>query len=238
MVNIPQNCTATESQNSISTMVWSQNVGFKLQVLVCIIATLYYQFKESSVLKEKPIRIIRHSGVVEQHLSRYRQLIGNDFDGYRNHIYRVMTYANHFLHDDESQADVVGTALVYHDIGLWTAGTLAYLEPGVEVANKECALIYTPEQLELLSKIIVNHHKLWPFKGGKNARIVEAVRKADWIDATNGIFNKGMPRSHIAEVKSAIPAAGFYQTLADFGPRLHGSNVYKILSEIVQIYKW
>lgn len=219
-------------------MVWSKNVGFKLQILVCIAAALYYQFKENSGLKEKPIRIITNSDIVEQHLSRYKQYIGADFDGYRNHIYRVMTYANHFLHNDESQADVIATALVYHDIGLWTAGTLAYLEPGVEVAHKECALIYTPEQLELQDSIIVNHHKIWPYKGGKNAKVVEAVRKADWIDATNGFFNKGMAWSHIAEVKAAIPAAGFYQTLADFGPRLHGSDVYKILSQIIQIYKW
>lgn len=219
-------------------MVWSKNIGFKLQILVCIIAALYYQFKENPSLKQRAIRIITNSDVVEQHLNRYKEIIGADFDGYRNHIYRVMTYANHFLNNDQSQADVIGTALVYHDIGLWTAGTLAYLEPGVEVAHKECALIYTPEQLELQDAIIVNHHKVWPFKGGRNARVVEAVRKADWIDASNGIFNKGMARSHIAEVKAAIPAAGFYQTLADFGPRLHGSNVYKILSEIIQIYKW
>jgi hypothetical protein len=108
------------------------------------------------------------------------------------------------------------------------------LEPGVELARKECAYKYTPEQLKLQDDIIIYHHKFWP----ASDRIVEAVRKADWIDASNGLFNKGMPRSHISTVKAAVPAAGFYQTLADMGPRLHGSNVLAILSESYTIFRW
>ena len=206
-----------------------------MQILICIIATLYFQFKESPRLKENPITIVNHSEVVEKHLGQYKALIGADYDGYRNHIYRVLTYTMHYLGHDQTNIDVIASALVYHDIGLWTAGTLAYLPPSAEVAAKDCAYKYTPEQLKLQEDIINNHHKLWTYTGN---HIVEAVRKADWIDATNGLFNKGMPRAYIATVKEALPAAGFYNTLAGFGPRLHGNNVVKIISEISQIYKW
>jgi hypothetical protein len=215
-------------------MAWA-SLGFKLQVLAVIVATLYLQFKENPALAKRDIGIVEDIPVVEEHLSKYKSVIGADYDGYRNHIYRVLTYATHFLNDESPNMDVIGTALVYHDIGLWTAKTLAYLEPSAELARKECAHKYTPEQLDLQESIIVNHHKLWPVR---NAREVEAVRKADWIDASNGFFNKGMPRAHIRQVKDAIPAAGFYKTLADVGPRYHGNNVWKILSEILTIFKW
>lgn len=219
-------------------MAWATNLGFKLQILMIIAATLYMQFKENPLLAKRDIQVIDYHPVVEEHLSNYKSLIGSDYDGYRNHIYRVLTYATHFLHlrqEETSNTDVIASALVYHDIGLWTDKTLAYLEPSVAQARKACAYKYTPEQLDLQDRIIVNHHKLWPVS---NDRVVEAVRKADWIDASNGIFNKGMPRAHIAKVKEAIPAAGFYQTLADFGPRLHGSNVYAMISEIITIFRW
>ena len=34
---------------------------------------------------------------VEELLSRYESAIGADFPGYRNHVYRTITYAMHFL---------------------------------------------------------------------------------------------------------------------------------------------
>lgn len=66
---------------------------------------------------------------VEELLARYRAVIGSDYDGYRNHVYRVITYAMHFLNDAPEHEQLVETAFVYHDIGLWTDHELAYLEP-------------------------------------------------------------------------------------------------------------
>lgn len=225
-----------EAQFFFSYMVWTDSFGFKLQIIAIILAILYFQFKENPALAARDIKVIQHSDVIEEHLNKYKDVIGADFDGYRNHIYRVLTYATHFLDTELKNIDVIGTALVYHDIGLWTAGTLAYLEPGVKLARtRSQAGKYTQEQLDLQDSIITNHHKIWPVQ---NAREVEAVSLADWIDATNGVFNKGMPTKHIAVVKVAIPTAGFYKTLAEFGPRLHGSNVYSIISQIITIFRW
>ncbi len=212
------------------------NLGFILQLLFCVGAVVYIQFKESEILGRNDIKIITHSDVVEHHLKKYKHLIGDDFDGYRNHIYRVMTYSMHFLHNNETYMDVIGSALVFHDIGLWTDKTLAYLEPSARLA-RDAGKTYSSEELTLQENIIVNHHKIWPFKG-ENGAVVEAVRKADWIDASNGMLNKGMPWRHIQAVKDTLPAAGFYNTLADIGPRLHGNNFKKIFSEIITIFRW
>ncbi|MEO0911131.1 MAG: phosphohydrolase, partial [Pseudomonadota bacterium] len=66
------------------------------------------------------IAIIDHSDRVESLFEPYRNKIGDDFPAYRGHVYRVITYAMHFLEGDEDARPIVETALVYHDIGLWT----------------------------------------------------------------------------------------------------------------------
>ena len=74
---------------------------------------------------------------VEELFAPYRTLIGHDFDGYRNHVYRCITYAMHFLDNAAEYEQMVETAFVYHDIGLWTDQELAYLEPSEAVALRD-----------------------------------------------------------------------------------------------------
>lgn len=62
---------------------------------------------------------------VEELFARYEKLIGKDFPGYRNHVYRTITYAMHFLDNAVEHERLVETAFVYHDIGLWTDHELA-----------------------------------------------------------------------------------------------------------------
>ena len=69
------------------------------------------------------IRIELERPRVETLLSRYENVIGKDFPGYRNHVYRAVTYAMHFLQGRPNSEALVETAFVYHDIGLWTART-------------------------------------------------------------------------------------------------------------------
>ena len=47
-------------------------------------------------LLDRDIVVIKESAVVEKYLSKYRDEIGEDYNGYKNHIYRVMSYAHHF----------------------------------------------------------------------------------------------------------------------------------------------
>lgn len=102
----------------------------------------------------------------------------------------------------------------------------------------------------MVKNIILWHHKLTPYqeeeeeefddekeKESLSSLVVEAVRKADWIDATMGILSYGMPRKHILKVQREIKNANFHWTLLSFGPKLHGFNVYKIVTEISSIFK-
>ena len=55
---------------------------------------------------------------VEELLKRYENLISQDFPGYRNHAYRTIIYAMHFLGNAIEHDRLVETAFIYHDIGL------------------------------------------------------------------------------------------------------------------------
>ena len=149
------------------------------------------------------ITIIDKTDRVEALFLPLREMIGADYAPYRNHVYRVLTYAMHFLDGDEEARPLVETALVYHDIGMWSDGELAYLEPSEALAlahNEANAWGLDPA---LLRAAIHWHHKLLPYRG-PDARIVNAVRRADWIDASGGKIRHGVPRAQIRKARSSV----------------------------------
>lgn len=192
----------------------------------------------------RSIEVHKTSEHLEVRLTKYKDLIGGDYEGYRNHIYRVLSYSLHYLNTDavhlaevQKFIPVIEEALVFHDIGLWTDKQLSYLEPSSFRAKEALRGVYSEEELTLLHNIIFWHHKVTDFEG-EHADIVNAVRKADWIDATMGLVNFGMPYSIISEVNAVLPESGFHRTLVEIGPRYYGYNVYKIVTELVTILKW
>lgn len=86
--------------------------------------------------------------------------------------------------------------------GLWTHHTLAYLESSSEGAMHKLPAGTSQRDSKLVHDIIEQHHKVTSFAQSDSlySAIVEAVRKADWIDATAGTLSKGMPRVHINKV--------------------------------------
>eukprot|EP01038_Epipyxis_sp_PR26KG_P004088 gene4088-5836_t len=203
------------------------------------------KLKEADVdLTTRKINVISSSPNLDKILKNYQEIIGGDYDGYRNHIYRVLSYSLHFLDGDASQEGkvlkyllAIEAALVFHDIGLWTDRQLSYLEPSTFRANQELGSIYSNDELELVSDIIKWHHKITPFVG-KNAAIVNAVRKADWVDATMGLVNYGMPLKHLNTVNNALSESDFHATLVKIGPRYYGYNIIRIVIELSSIFKW
>lgn len=195
-----------------------------------------YSFEDPALKGE--LRIISNHQDVQYYLNKHKAEIGEDYEAYRGHIYRVYTYANHFLNgDDEGFSRAISAALVYHDIGLWTDHTLAYLEPSRDRAVQNLHSTFSDEEMNLIRDIIYWHHKMTPFEGA-HANIVNAVRKADWIDATRGLIHQGMPKIHIKDVVSAIPYGGFHEMLMGFGFKLYGRSPYRIISELSSILKY
>lgn len=174
---------------------------------------------------------------VEELLGRFEKRIGKDFPGYRNHIYRTITYAMHFLENAEEYERIVETAFVYHDIGLWTDRELAYLEPSEAVAITDNENFGWGLDPELLRGAIHWHHKIFPYRG-PHQRIIEACRKADWIDASKGMLRKGISKAVIKEVEAAFPNLGFHDTLLRLAKDYGGSTLVGGVKVTLGIVKW
>lgn len=161
---------------------------------------------------------------VEAMFEPYRALIGDDFGGYRNHVYRTITYAMHLLNDSAEHEQMVETAFVYHDVGLWTDRRLDYLESSEALAvadNEEHGWGLEPEALV---GAIHWHHKIFRYRG-PNQGLIEACRRADWIDATKGWLRKGVSRSDIKSVEAAFPNLGFHKGLVRIAKDYGGSTL-------------
>ncbi len=174
---------------------------------------------------------------VDALFARYQEVIGDDFPGYRNHVHRTITYAMHFLNQDESLEQLVETAFVYHDIGLWTDHELAYLEPSEAVALADNERYQWGLDEEALRGAIHWHHKITPYKGA-HQRVIEACRKADWIDASMGKVRKGLSRETIKQVEAAFPNLGFHDTLLRLAKDYGGSTLRGGIQVTRGIVKW
>jgi hypothetical protein len=183
-----------------------------------------------------PVAPTLNSERVEFVLARYRAALGADLPAYRGHVYRVISYAMHFLGADERHRALVETAFAYHDIALWTDRELAYLEPSEVLALRDNATEAWGLDPDLLQDAIHWHHKITPYRG-PGAQVVNAVRKADWIDASGGLLRQGLSREQVAAVEAAIPRLGFDGVLQRLALELGGSTLRGNLRVLRRVFK-
>lgn len=149
--------------------------------------------------------------MIEELLQQNRSVIGPDFAGYRNHVYRV--YRNCLLLDRQmNNREKYAIAAVFHDIGIWTHHTVDYLNPSIEQAT---AFLTTTGRQHLLvdvTQMIRWHHKIRPYRGPGH-HLVETFRKADWIDVSFGILSFGTDRRVLRINRTILPNRGFHAML-------------------------
>ena len=69
------------------------------------------------------------------------------------------------------------------------------------------------EQLLAAGAQAPNHHKVRPYRG-EYAPMVDAMRKADWIDVTFTKVRFGIPRSWIRDLRATFPLNEAYKAVA------------------------
>ena len=153
---------------------------------------------------------------VEEILLRYRQDLGRDFEAYRNHVYRVWHYCMAFRGPDRAEGDEekVAVAGCFHDLGIWTHGTFDYLDPSAEMARKYLEEKGKPEDFHDVGRMVHFHHKITRYREADGA-LVEAFRKADWLDVSLGKRRFGLDRGRIRPIYRAFPSLGFYGRLTE-----------------------
>ncbi len=159
--------------------------------------------------------LISRQARLDSILEQYRPQIAADFAGYRNHCYRVLNIylqlaeLNHISVDEDEAA----VALAFHDVGLWTDGTLDYLPPSVREAAQYLAN-YPELDTQQVGLMISEHHKLSPYAGNKP---IELFRQADLVDFSLGLVRHGISKAFIRQLKAEFPNAGFHQRLLQLG---------------------
>lgn len=157
--------------------------------------------------------VVLECPLTEQILASYATVIGKDLPGYRNHIYRVLSFYTALNPQDRPLSCAVQIAAAFHDLGIWTHGTLDYLAPSIQLARAFLDERGESQLDEQVSALIKQHHKLRPYRQA-HAASVEAFRQADTIDVSLGLLSFGLPRPFIRKVQARYPDLGFHWMLA------------------------
>jgi hypothetical protein len=144
--------------------------------------------------------------LITEILSSYKNELGSNFEKYHNHACRVFLYAAKLSNANEDDQKQLAIAAAFHDIGIWSANTMDYVDPSIKLATEYLKRHKLEQLTETVSQIIDNHHKLTPFKGN---HLAENFRKADLIDLTFGMIKFGLSSSQISECNKQYPTKGF-----------------------------
>lgn len=149
---------------------------------------------------------------IDDTLSPWREVIGADYPGYRNHVVRMLTFCQALRDCDEEEREKLRIAGCFHDIGLWTANTLDYLEPSLPPAHDYLEAQGLLSWRDEIDRMILLHHKLRPVRD-PDSPLVELFRRGDLIDFSLGLFRFGLSRAFVRDVKRHYPNAGFHKGL-------------------------
>ncbi|RZU47431.1 hypothetical protein EV700_0393 [Fluviicoccus keumensis] len=144
-------------------------------------------------------------------LEEWHDALGQDFTAYHNHCYRVLNYFAVLSNaDDETTLDKAAVALAFHDIGIWSHGTLDYLEPSSLLAEAWLLDHGLDDWVPDITAMISDHHKVTACADNP---IAETFRQADWADVTQGLRRFSLPLGFAVRVMRTFPNAGFHQFL-------------------------
>src|SRR4051812_30976139 len=120
---------------------------------------------------------------IEEVLDDHASNLGNDFIGYRNHVYRVANLCLAIVGNSCVELEKVAVASVFHDLGIWTDNTFDYIAPSVGIARKYLAARGMADWIPEIEAMIVDHHKVTHSRANPQS-LVESFRRADWIDVS------------------------------------------------------
>ena len=177
------------------------------------------------------MEIIRHHQLLDIILEQHKTYLKDDFKAYRNHCYRVLNFYAAFVARNPDNLNKGAVAVAFHDLGIWTDGTLDYLPPSISRAKAYLVEIQHSYWQEDVTLMIDNHHKIRPYH--PNA-LVEGFRKADWLDVSLGVIPFGLNREFIRTIQHEYPDAGFHLRLI----QLSLANTLKHPLRPLPIFRW
>lgn len=150
--------------------------------------------------------------LLEEILGEWENEIGKDYQGYKNHVYRVVHFCLAFHPSNEEEREKIIIAGCFHDLGIWSDNTFDYLEPSIELARNYLERVGKDSSMDEIEQMIYFHHKITRF-GDTNYPLVESFRKADLVDVSLGVLRSGLSRKQVKLVRNYFPNSGFHKTL-------------------------
>ncbi|MDH3976223.1 MAG: HD domain-containing protein [Deltaproteobacteria bacterium] len=150
--------------------------------------------------------------LLEAILAEWKGIIGHEYNGYRNHVYRMINFCFCLKPCSDEEKEKIIIAAAFHDIGIWIEDTIDYIPssipPAVEYLKKNNLESWVNE----ISLMISEHHKIREYAHEKYP-LVEIFRKGDLVDFSLGLVKFGVPGSCLERVKEKFPNSGFHENL-------------------------
>ena len=150
--------------------------------------------------------------LLEEIFSEWKEVIGSEYQGYRNHVYRMIHFCLALRECDDEEREKIIIAGAFHDIGIWIKDTVDYIPPSlppvVEYLKKRDRESWTTE----IKLMITEHHKIREYKDTSHP-LVEIFRKGDLVDFSFGLYKFGISKEYIDQVKGIFPNADFHKNL-------------------------
>jgi HD domain-containing protein len=165
------------------------------------------------------LEILETLPLAEEILESHRHRAHGDdagYDAYKAHVYRVVNFARALAPDGPDRDDKLAISVAFHDLAAFD--TLDYLVPSIEAQDAWLRQTGREAWSDELALIVAQHHRLSGYGPARPyAPLVEAVRRADLVDVSQGLIRFGVPHSYVKEVRAAFDAGAFFKRVIPLG---------------------
>ena len=140
------------------------------------------------------------------------------YAAYKAHVYRVVNFARALAPQGPDCDDKLAIAAAFHDLAAFD--TLDYLVPSIKAQDAWLQETGRENWSDELALIVAQHHRLSRYGPTRpHAPLVEAFRRADLVDVSQGLIRFGIPNSYVKEVRAAFDARVFFTRVIPSGGR-------------------
>jgi hypothetical protein len=128
----------------------------------------------------------------------------------------VVNFARAVTPHGPDRDDKLAIAAAFHDLAAFD--TLDYLVPSIEAQDAWLQETGRENWSDELALIVAEHHRLSRYGPTRpHAPLVEAFRRADLVDVSQGVIRFGIPNSYVKEVRAAFDASVFFKRVIPSG---------------------
>lgn len=159
------------------------------------------------------MKIEKQIPLLEEILSPWQEIIGDEYQGYRNHVYRMIHCCFALKDCNSKEREKIIVAGAFHDLGIWIEDTVDYIPPSIPPAMEYLKIRNLESWSEEVTLMISEHHKINEYQS-KAYPLVEIFRRADLVDFSLGLFKFDIEKADIEELKRSFPNHDFHKNLA------------------------